>query len=45
MPTEIQVPKPMVLFGKHISIESSLEKWEHTLNTNTLTNFDEQISL
>ena len=45
MPTEIEVPKPIILFGKHISIENSLEKWEHTLNTNTLTNFDEAISM
>lgn len=45
MPSEIEVPKPIILFGKHISIENSLEKWEHTLSTNTLTNFDEAVSM
>lgn len=44
IPVEHEVPKPMFIFGKEISIEASLHKWEESLTTNTLTNYDEQIS-
>lgn len=41
IPVEHEVPKPMFLFGKEISIEASLHKWEESLTTNTHTNYDE----
>ena len=44
MPIEREVPTPMFLFGKDISIQDSLDKWEQNLTTNTLTNYDEQVS-
>ena len=34
----------MFLFGKEISVEGSLLKWEESLVTNNLTDYDEQIS-
>lgn len=42
MPTEIEVPKPVLLFGKHISIQNSLDKWESVCNP---TNFDFEVSM
>ena len=44
LPVEQVVPKPMFLFGKEISIEGSLSKWEQSLTTNTLTNYEEQVT-
>ena len=44
LPVEHEVPKPMFLFGKEISVEGSLLKWEESLVTNNLTDYDEQIS-
>ena len=44
LPIEHHVPKPMFLFGKEINIEKSLHKWEENLTTNTLTDYDEQVS-
>ena len=44
-PVEHEVPKPMFLFGKEISITGSLAKWEESLTTNTHTNYQEQVSL
>ena len=41
LPVEHEVPKPMFLFGKEISVEGSLLKWEESLTTNTLTDYDE----
>ena len=41
IPVEHVVPKPMFLFGKEISVASSLAKWEESLTTNTHTNYQE----
>lgn len=38
------MPKPVFLFGKEINIEGSLHKWEENLTTNTLINYDLQVS-
>ena len=40
LPIDHEVPKPVFLFGKEISVQGSLYKWEENLTTNTLTNYD-----
>lgn len=45
IPVEFEMPKPMFLFGKEISVTGSLTKWEQSLTTNTLTNYQEQVSM
>ena len=34
----------MFLFGKDISIQTSLDKWESSLTTNTLTDYDQRVA-
>ena len=34
----------MFLFGKDISIQTSLDKWESSLITNTLTDYDQRVA-
>ena len=44
LPVEYEVPKPMMFFGKDISIQTSLDRWEASLATNTHTDYDEKVS-
>lgn len=44
LPIEYEVPKPMFLFGKDISIQTSLDQWEASLATNTHTDYDERVT-
>ena len=34
----------MFLFGKDVSIQTSLDKWEQSLTTNTLTDYDDRVA-
>lgn len=34
----------MFLFGKDICIQTSLDKWESSLITNTLTDYDQRVA-
>ena len=44
LPVDFEAVKPSFLFGKDISVQSSLAKWEESLATNTLTDYEERVS-